>query len=58
MCYPQGGGQQFFSFPAAPALPLKLMTSPLGGCDEIWILCSSGKNNIVDERDIVFDTKT
>jgi hypothetical protein len=39
-----------FSFPAAPPpLPLKLMTGPLDDCDEIWILYSSGKNNIVDE---------
>jgi hypothetical protein len=35
----------------------------LDGCEEIWILCSSGKNNIsrvsaANEWDIVFDTRT
>ena len=29
----------------------------LDGCEEIWILCSSGKNNLV-RRDIVLDTRT
>jgi antirestriction protein len=35
----------------------------LDGCEEIWILCSSGKNNIsrvsaANEWDIVLDTRT